>query len=148
MPTFRSSHRRCSIKNGVLKNFTIFTGKHLCWRLRPVTLLKKRRQNICFPVNITIILRTPILKNICEQLFLYFRILRKIFLKNNEKMANRNLGSEKSRKSRKINPSFLISEFSILPTTKIENSDLKILEKNFRDFRGFRVFDLAQFNIA
>ena len=32
------------------------------------------------------------------------------------------------------------------PTAKIENSDLKILEKNFRhfrDFRGFRVFDLA-----
>ena len=27
----RSSHRRCSFKKAVPKNFTIFTGKHLCW---------------------------------------------------------------------------------------------------------------------
>ena len=27
----RSSHERCSIKNAFLKNFAIFTGKHLCW---------------------------------------------------------------------------------------------------------------------
>ena len=31
--TFRSSHRRCSIKKGVLKNLTKFTGKHLFWSL-------------------------------------------------------------------------------------------------------------------
>ena len=31
--TFRSSHRRCSIKKGVLKNFAKFTRKHLCQRL-------------------------------------------------------------------------------------------------------------------
>ena len=45
----RSSHRRCSLKKGLLKNFTIFIGKHLCWSLfliklqalRPVTLLKE-----------------------------------------------------------------------------------------------------------
>ena len=35
----RSSHRRCSVKKGVLRNFAKFTGKHLC--LRPATLLKK-----------------------------------------------------------------------------------------------------------
>ena len=29
----RSSHRRCSVKKGVLKNFTKFTGKHLCQSL-------------------------------------------------------------------------------------------------------------------
>ena len=29
----RSSHRTCSIKVGVLKNFIIFTGNHLCWSL-------------------------------------------------------------------------------------------------------------------
>ena len=28
---FRGSHQRCFIKKGVLKNFTNFTGKHLCW---------------------------------------------------------------------------------------------------------------------
>ena len=27
----RSSHRKCSMKKAVHKNFAIFTGKHLCW---------------------------------------------------------------------------------------------------------------------
>ena len=27
---YRSSHRRCSVKNGVLKNFAKFAGKYLC----------------------------------------------------------------------------------------------------------------------
>ena len=26
----RSSHRRCSVKKGVLRNYAKFTGKHLC----------------------------------------------------------------------------------------------------------------------
>ena len=30
---FRSSHQRCSMKKGVLRNFTKFTGKHLCQSL-------------------------------------------------------------------------------------------------------------------
>ena len=46
---YRTSHRRCSIKKGVLKNFTKFTGRLLCQSLffnqvaglRPATLLKK-----------------------------------------------------------------------------------------------------------
>ena len=57
-------------------------------------------------------------------------------------MANRkhlgNLG--------KVIPNFIIQSFRFCPTGKIENSDLKISEKYFRDvgdFRGFRVFDLA-----
>ena len=29
----RSSHRRCSLKKGVLRNFAKFTGKHLCLSL-------------------------------------------------------------------------------------------------------------------
>ena len=28
--TFRSSHRRCSVRKGVLRTFAKFTGKHLC----------------------------------------------------------------------------------------------------------------------
>ena len=28
--TSRSSHRRCSVRKGVLRNFAKFTGKHLC----------------------------------------------------------------------------------------------------------------------
>ena len=75
----RSSHGRYSIKKAALKNFAIFTGKHL-WLslffnkvagLRPETLLKKRLQHNCSPVNITKFLRKPILKNICKRLFCY-----------------------------------------------------------------------------
>ena len=29
----KSSHRRCSIKKDVLKDFAKLTGKHLCWSL-------------------------------------------------------------------------------------------------------------------
>ena len=46
---FRSSHWKCSIRKAILKNFVIFTGKHLCWGLfllklqafRPLTVLKR-----------------------------------------------------------------------------------------------------------
>ena len=46
---FRSSRRRCSVRKSVLRNFTKFTGKHLCQSpffnkvagLTPATLLKK-----------------------------------------------------------------------------------------------------------
>ena len=30
---FRSSHQRCSVRKGVLRNFANFTGKHLCQSL-------------------------------------------------------------------------------------------------------------------
>ena len=41
-------------EKGVLKNFAIFTGKHLCWRL----------QHRSFPVNIAKFLRTAFLRQI------------------------------------------------------------------------------------
>ena len=45
----RNSYQRCFVKKGVLKNFAIFTGKHMCWSFfliklrafRTATLLKK-----------------------------------------------------------------------------------------------------------
>ena len=56
-------------KKGVLRNFAIFIGKHLCWSLFLINLQAIRHR--CFPVNIVHFLRTPILKNICERLFLF-----------------------------------------------------------------------------
>ena len=35
----RSSHRRCSVKKGVLRNFAKFIGKHLCQRTSERLLL-------------------------------------------------------------------------------------------------------------
>ena len=77
----RSSHRRSSIKITVLKNFAIFTGKHLCWSLslkkskafRPAALLKRDSNTGCLFVNIAKFLRKSILKNICEMVFLHYQ---------------------------------------------------------------------------
>ena len=37
----RSSHQRCSVRKGVLRNFTKFTGKQLCWRPEACNFIKK-----------------------------------------------------------------------------------------------------------
>ena len=34
----RSRHQSCSIEKAVLKNFALFTGKHLCWNLLLIDL--------------------------------------------------------------------------------------------------------------
>ena len=44
---FRSSHQRCSVKIGVLKNFSNFTGKHLCWSLFLIKLQQMFSCEIC-----------------------------------------------------------------------------------------------------
>ena len=65
----RSSHRRCSIKKGALRNFAKFTGKQLYQNLRPATLLKKDWPR-CFPVKFVKFLRTLFLQNTSGQLLL------------------------------------------------------------------------------
>ena len=63
----RSSHGRCSLRKGVLRNFVKFTGKYLCQSilfnkvagLRPATLLKKKLWHRRFPINFPKFLRTP-----------------------------------------------------------------------------------------
>ena len=73
---YRKGRSQMFFKKDVLKNFSIFTGKHLCWSLllnkwqvfRSAALLKKRLQHSCFPVNIAKFLRTPTLKNIYKRL--------------------------------------------------------------------------------
>ena len=82
-------------KKAVLKNFAIFTGRHLCWNLllnknaglQGPSFIKKRLEHRCFFANIEKFLRTPILKNICERLLL--RVSLELF----PTWAN-NIGSE------------------------------------------------------
>ena len=74
----RSSHRRCSVKKGVLGNFAKFTGKHLCQRLflnkvvglRPAALLRRSLWDRCFPVNFAKFLRRSLLQNNSVRLLL------------------------------------------------------------------------------
>ena len=67
----KSSHWMCSIKQAVLKNFTIFTGKHLCWSLFLIKLQAWGPEKACNFVK-----KTPaqgfflwILQNFHEHLF-------------------------------------------------------------------------------
>ena len=75
-------------KKRVLRNFTKYTGKHLCKSLffnevsglRPATLLKTRLLHRCFPVNFVKFLRTPILtKHLRWLLIKRFLIYQNIF---------------------------------------------------------------------
>ena len=101
---FRGGHLRCSIKKIILKNFTRFTGKQMCWSLlfnkvsgqRLKTLLKKRLQHRCFLANFAKFLRTLFLQNTPGQLlltFLFYRVsvngyLYKKFSRNLVKMLD------------------------------------------------------------
>ena len=75
----KCSHRSCSVKKGVLKNFAKFTRKHLCQSLffnkvadlRPATLLKKRLWHSCFPVDFAKFLKAPFLQNTSGRLLLF-----------------------------------------------------------------------------
>ena len=78
---FRSSHQKCSMKKGALRNFTKFTRKHLCQslffynkvaRVRSATLLKRRLWHNCFPLNFAKFRRTPLSQNTSWRLLLYF----------------------------------------------------------------------------
>ena len=50
----RNSRSQKLVKIGILKNFTIFTGKYLYWSL----FLIKRDSHKCFPVNFAKLLKT------------------------------------------------------------------------------------------
>ena len=69
-PLYRNSHRKGSVRKGVLKNFAKFT-KNTCASLffnkvaslNPATLLKKRLRPRCFPVNLARSLRISFLED-------------------------------------------------------------------------------------
>ena len=70
-PSLRSSHSRCFVRKGVLRNFA---RKHLCRVSFSINyfLLKRRLWHRCFLVNFAKFLRTPFLQNASRKLLLYF----------------------------------------------------------------------------
>ena len=85
---FRSSHQRCSLKKGALRNFTKFTGKHLCQSLffnkvaglKPETLLKNRPWHKWFPINFMKFLRTTFFTEHLRWLLLFFHLTQRKLL--------------------------------------------------------------------
>ena len=75
---FRSSQRRCTVKEGVLRKIPNFRRKLLCWSLflikpqaQACNFITKRLQHKGFRVKFAKFLRTSILKNIWERLLLF-----------------------------------------------------------------------------
>ena len=74
----RSSQRRCTVKEGVLRKIPNFRRKLLCWSLflikpqaQACNFITKRLQHKGFRVKFAKFLRTSILKNIWERLLLF-----------------------------------------------------------------------------
>ena len=91
---FRSCQQRFSARNGVLRNFAKFTGKHLCQS--PAILLKRRLWHRYFPVNFAKFLWTPFYRTSpgdCfwteYSLFLNFWIMK--CTQNKYKLCNANI---------------------------------------------------------
>ena len=63
---YRSSHRRCSVRKGVLKNFAKFTRKNLC---QACNFIKKETLVQVFRVSFLNFLKTPSLYNTSGRCF-------------------------------------------------------------------------------
>ena len=78
------------LKKGVLRNFTQFTGRHLCQRLffnkaagvKPVYSERRRLWHRCFPVNFVKFLRAPFLQNTSGRGLLFTGFLKVFFKKH------------------------------------------------------------------
>ena len=67
---YRSSHRRSSIKKGVLKNFAKFTGKHPCQSSFFNKVVGWDTEHRSFPVNCRKFLKIPFYRT-AASLFIY-----------------------------------------------------------------------------
>ena len=104
--SFRSSHQRCSVKKGVLRNFSKFTGKHRCQGLFFTKVAGLRPENTFFTEHLWKTVSDPSRPNLEQRkkinLYFYFRLslwwlkrglkgLHKIFLSTAKMCENKNL---------------------------------------------------------
>ena len=87
----RSSRSKMFFKIGVLKNYVIFTGKHLCWSLKVCNFTKQRLQHWCFPVNIAKFLRKPFFIELLRWLLLHYFLLTFFYFLTLQKGASNRL---------------------------------------------------------
>ena len=89
----KSSYPRCTVEKDALKNFTNFTGKHLCWSLfliklqgwGPSALLKRNTNAVVFQWNLWnfsehLLLRTIANDCCCIFMYVYLQYMKKIQL--------------------------------------------------------------------
>ena len=93
--TFKSNHRRSSIKKAVLKNFAILRRTPVLESLfnkvaglQAFNFIKKRLYHRCFSVNIAKFFRTPILKKTANGCFWAFRRRPERFGLKNDVLIN------------------------------------------------------------
>ena len=107
------------MKKFVLRNFTKFTGKHLCQSLvfnkvaglRPATLLKTRLWHSCFHVNLLKFLRTPFLQNTYGRLLLLSSIYY-VSINKSTACTSRTKRYLNSDKNKLLFSSFVKSQFA------------------------------------
>ena len=68
----RSSHQRCSVRRGVLKHFTKFTGKHPYWS-QACNFIKKETPAKVFSCEFCEIFKNTVLQNSSRPLLLYVK---------------------------------------------------------------------------
>ena len=96
-------NRRCSIKKTLLKNFAIFTGKHLCWSLfLNKNIIKKRLRQKWILDNTAKFLRTA------SESFSFY-VSSNVFLQKQKNIA-----------------SYIGSEEDVFSKTKQKNTILKL----------------------
>ena len=101
----RYNEQKVFHKKAILKNFARLTEKHQRFilffnknaGLQTCSLIKKRLQHMSFLANIEKVLRTPILKNMCEWLFLRDFHERFPIWTNNRKWRSKTEQQQKNR---------------------------------------------------
>ena len=109
LPIYRSSRSQMLFTIGVLKSFTIFSRKYLCWSLFIIKFIKKRLHHRCFLVHIATFLRTALF---IEHLLLLCSV-KKVFLE----ISQNSQANTKKRKKRLWHRCFPVNfaKFIIIP---------------------------------
>ena len=89
-------------KKTVLTKVTIFTGKHLCWSLFLI-LIERRLQRRCFSVNVVKFLRTFTLKQLYNQIWLFYLNLKVVCVERSKTLFLGKICTNLNRSKKMLN---------------------------------------------